>query len=316
MILADKPYSSFQRGLPDSIVHGFGGFGIGVSLRATEVASSERRNTQILRARTRTCAGTSRAVIIPDYIMPLVGYRVWWWNATGLESLNGEPWLPGRPIAAGCRRTILRANLGFAMDETHEPPHSDCTCGVYAAKNLVHLRQIGYERRGIHGEVYLWGTLVEHKLGWRAQFAYPKSLFLPPDSIPRRLSELDFRLNTLIAFGANIFMLADHENIRLWNKETGFDAAGVDYLIKSRKEFYIRRQRERTLKKGDRVAVFGRGIGVVEQIEGKEALVVLGKRNVMKIARKDIVLNQQYSRWECEARNTGESNAIQELSLI
>jgi hypothetical protein len=43
----------------------------------------------------------------------------------------------------------------------------DCTCGVYAAKNIEHLRQLGYEGRGIRGEVHLWGTVVEHELGWR-----------------------------------------------------------------------------------------------------------------------------------------------------
>jgi preprotein translocase subunit YajC len=244
-------------------------------------------------------------MIIPDYIMPLVGYRVWRWNdATGLKSLNGEPWLPGRPLAAGCRVAA------------HELPHSDCTCGVYAARNLEHLRQFGYEQRGIHGEVYLWGTVVEHKLGWRAQFAYPKSLFLPPNAFPFKLSEIDARLKTLIAFGADIFLLGDHESIRFWNNDSGFDAAGLDYLIKTRKEYYVRRQRESTLKNGDRVAVLGQGIGVVEQIEGKQALVVLGKRLELRIARKDIVLNQQYSRWECEANNVRENNSSRELSLI
>ena len=74
------------------------------------------------------------------------------------------------------------------MHDAGELPHPDCTCGIYAAKNIEHLRQFGYERRGIQGEVYLWGTVVEHKLGWRAQFAYPKSLFLPPDAIPFTLS--------------------------------------------------------------------------------------------------------------------------------
>lgn len=239
-------------------------------------------------------------MIIPDYVMPVFGYRVWRWNAMGLNSLNGAPWLPGRPLEAGCRRTVLRTNLDIA-DDAHKTPHSDCTCGVYAVKSLEHLRQIGYERRGIYGEVYLWGTVVEHKLGWRAQFAYPKSLFLPPDVIPFRLSELDARLKSLIEFRADIFALVDRGSIWLWNKDTGFDAAGLDYLIKTRKEYYIRRQQERTLKTGDRVAVFGQGIGVVEQIEGKEALVVLGKRILLRIARKDLVLNQQYARWECEA---------------
>jgi preprotein translocase subunit YajC len=185
----------------------------------------------------------------------------------------------------------------------HEPPHSACTCGVYAAKNLEHLRQFGYAGRGIHGAVYLWGTVVEHKLGWRAQFAYPKSLFLPPEAIPFTLTEIDSRLKTLIAFGADIFIVGDHESIRFWKNGSGFDAAGLDYLIKTRKEYYVRRQRERTLKKGDRVAVLGRGIAVVEQADDKEVVVVLGNRLVLRIARKDIVLNQQNMRWECEAKN-------------
>ncbi|MGB8493646.1 MAG: hypothetical protein WCE53_04530 [Candidatus Acidiferrum sp.] len=141
-------------------------------------------------------------------------------------------------------------------------------------------------------------------------------MFLPPNAFPFKLAEIDARLKTLIAFGADIFVIGDHESIRFWNNDSGFDPAGLDYLIKTRKEYYIRRQRERTLKKGDRVAVLGQGIAVVEHIEGKETLVVLGKRLELRIARKDIVLNQQYMRWECEANNARESNAMRELSVI
>ncbi|MBZ5661702.1 MAG: hypothetical protein LAO08_14950 [Acidobacteriia bacterium] len=251
-------------------------------------------------------------MIIPDYISPIVGYRVWRWKATGLQSLNGVPWLPGRPLVAGCGPPAGGTIVGRA-DAVHgadELPHSDCTCGVYAAKNLEHLRQIGYAQRGIHGEVYLWGTVVEHKLGWRAQFAYPKNLFLPPDAIPFKLSEIDARLKTLIAFGADIFILGDHVSIRFWTNDSGFDAAGVDYLLKTRQEYYIHRQRERTLKKGDRVAVLGQGIAVVEHTDDQEALVVLGKKLALRIALKDIVLNQQYMRWECEANNARGNNAL------
>ena len=243
---------------------------------------------------------------IPDYISPIVAYRVWQWDAAGLRSLNGEPWLPGRPLAAGCMAATRGTIVGRAeaVHYAHEPPHSDCTCGVYAARNVEHLRQSGYEQYGIHGEVYLWGTVVEHKLGWRAQFAYPKSLFLPPDAIPFTLTEIDARLKTLIAFGTDIFIVGDHESIRFWKNGSGFDAAGLDYLIKARKEYYVRRRLERTLKKGDRVAVLGRGIAVVEQTDNKEALVVLWNKLVLRVARKDIVLNQQNMRWECEANNS------------
>jgi hypothetical protein len=244
-------------------------------------------------------------VNIPDYISPIVGYRVWRWNATGLKSLNGEPWLPGQPLAAGCRVAAGGTIAGCAKTAhgAHELPHADCTCGVYAAKNLEHLRQFGYEGCGIHGEVYLWGTVVEHKLGWRAQFAYPKSLFLPPDAIPFTLTEMDARLKTLIAFGADIFIVGDHQSIRLWKNGSGFDAAGLDYLIRARKEYYVRRQRERTLKKGDRVAVLGRGFAVVMQADVKKAMVVLGNRRVLRIPRKDIVWDRQNMRWECEAKS-------------
>jgi preprotein translocase subunit YajC len=75
----------------------------------------------------------------------------------------------------------------------------------------------------------------------------------------------------------------------------------LDYLIEVRKEFYGRHWQERTLKRGDRVAVLGRGIAVVEQVDGKEVHVVLGNRLVLRIARKKIVVNEQNNRWECEA---------------
>jgi hypothetical protein len=252
-------------------------------------------------------------VIVPDYISPVIGYRAWRWKATGLQSLNGSPWLPGRPMVAGCGPRA--GTIASRAESAHgagadELPHADCTCGVYAAKNLEHLRQIGYTRRGIRGEVYLWGTVVEHRLGWRAQFAYPKSLFLPPTTIPFKLTEMEARLKTLIAFGADIFLVSDHESIRFWTNDSGFDAVGVEYLLKTRHEYYVRHRQERTLRKGDRVAVLGRGIAVVEQTDDQGALVVVGKRLAIRIALKDIVLNEQYMRWEYGAANARANDAL------
>ena len=233
---------------------------------------------------------------IPDLISPIVGWRVWRWDTTGLKSLNGKRWSPSHALEAKC-------GAGRAHD-AHEPPRTDCTCGVYAAKNLEHLRQLGYEPLGIRGEVHLWGTVVEHELGWRAQFAYPKTLFLPPGMALFSTKEVESRLKTLAAYDIDIFIGGGRGSIRLCRRGSGFDTAGLDYLIGTRTEYYARRQRDRTLMKGDRVAVLGRGIAVVEQANDKEALVVLGNRLVLKIARKDIILNQQNMRWECEAKNT------------
>ena len=166
----------------------------------------------------------------PDYISPIVGYRVWQWDAAGLRSLNGEPWPSGRPLAAGCGAAARGIIVGRAeaVRGAHEAPHSDCTCGIYAAKNIEHLRQSGYERYGIHGEVNLWGTVVEHKLGWRAQFAYPKSLFLPPDALPFTLAGIQARLKTLTAYRIDVFIADRKRDIPLSAKDSGFDPAGLD----------------------------------------------------------------------------------------
>lgn len=81
---------------------------------------------------------------IPDYISPIVGYRVWQWDRLGLKSLNDEPWFPGLELEANASRCGQR----------HRAPTNLCTCGIYAAKDFAHLRRIGYLGYGVHGEVY------------------------------------------------------------------------------------------------------------------------------------------------------------------
>ena len=230
---------------------------------------------------------------IPDLISPIVGHRVWRWDGTGLRSLNGKPWSQCQPLAAKC-------GAGNAHD-ADEPPHLECTCGVYAAKNIEHLRQLGYEGRGIRGEVYLWGTVVEHELGWRAQFAYPKTLFLPPHLIPSDTKEMETRLGALAAYGTDIFIVGGGQSIPLCRKGSGFDAAGLGYLIGKRTEYYARRQRDRTLMKGDRVAMLGRGkIAVVEHADETKVEALLGNKTILRMRRKDIAWNRQNLRWEAK----------------
>ena len=67
-----------------------------------------------------------------------------------------------------------------------------------------------------------------------------------------------------------------------------------------RTEYYDRRQRNRTLTKGDRVAVLGRGIAVVEHADDAEVHALLRSRTVVRMRRKEIAWNRQNMRWEAE----------------
>ena len=240
---------------------------------------------------------------IPDYISPIVGYRVWQWVAAGLKSLNGEPWSPGKPLAAACRASNRRTTVGRAeaVHDANDVPQEKCRCGVYASKSLEHLRTTGYERYGICGEVNLWGTVVEHEQGFRAQFAYPKNLYLPPKMLPSTLAEIQSRLQALTLYGSDIFVIGNDETISLWGKDSGYSPAGLDYLIERSKRYYDRRRLERTLRLGDRVAILGHGIAVVEQVDNNWIQAVVWNKCELRIARKEIVWDEGNARWETDA---------------
>ena len=160
---------------------------------------------------------------VPDYVSPVVAYRAWLFGPRGLMSLNGEFWHPNQKLQAVCRRSVNR----------HTPPHGDCSCGIYAAKSFDQLRGLGYAELGVYGEVCLWGTVVEHKLGWRAQFAYPRTLVIGPESLLfGRLVQRDLcteeleSLKILIGYGADLFVAGEKENVPLWTKQCG----GFDHV--------------------------------------------------------------------------------------
>ena len=237
---------------------------------------------------------------IPDYVSPIIGYRVWRWEAAGLRSVNGVPWLPGKPLTARCRvvhGVTVNGRLE-AADGMHDAPKLACTCGVYAAKSFDHLRRAGYGEWAIHGDVYLWGSVVEHQLGWRAEFAYPKTLCLPLDTLPLTLKEIQTRIQTLIAYGCDLFIAYNTSNIPLWRKGSGLDSAGLDFLMSRCGDWYARHQQERKIKAGDRVAILGRGTAVVDGVGDKGVHAVLSNRNVLRIRRKEIVWDEQNMRWE------------------
>ena len=215
----------------------------------------------------------------------------------GVEVACGELWHPGQSLAARCRASTV-VGRAEAADDAHDVPQEKCTCGVYAAKNLDHLRTMGYVQHGICGEVYLWGTVVEHKLGWRARYACPKNLFLPLEMLPISMGMLEARLNTLVAYGCDIHVLGEEGNVPLWIRGSGYDAVGLDLLVPRCKSWYARRGQERRIKRGDRVAVLGQGIAVVEQAGDREVYAMLWSTNVVRVDRRRISWDNQNMRWE------------------
>lgn len=65
-----------------------------------------------------------------------------------------------------------------------QAPHLTCMCGIYAYKEKPRLlREIGKTNSGlrlVYGEINLWGKVIEHEDGYRAQFGYPKRLWCTP----------------------------------------------------------------------------------------------------------------------------------------
>ena len=131
--------------------------------------------------------------VAPDYIEPVVGWRVWavseWERRLRLRSLTFDvPWPPGRPFVADCReRPHPLRRLRHRRLSTHRPPHWSCHCGIYATRRMVDAVQYTETYGSRHwtvvhrvvGRVSLWGSVLEYTEGWRAACAYPLELLVP-----------------------------------------------------------------------------------------------------------------------------------------
>ena len=107
----------------------------------------------------------------PDYAEPLIGWRVWCVLETqdGLRLasvIHDQVWEVDGKTVAHC-------------EAGHSAPDETCTCGIHAAREpapvLTYLRGRDEPRTvaRVLGRVALWGRVVEHEEGWRAEFAQP-----------------------------------------------------------------------------------------------------------------------------------------------
>lgn len=78
-----------------------------------------------------------------------------------------KSWPAGRRNEAICS--------GYYGSDPHhwKVPHINHGCGLYGS--LRPSRDYRLSTLTVKGRVYLWGRVIRHEKGWRAQFAYPKN---------------------------------------------------------------------------------------------------------------------------------------------
>jgi hypothetical protein len=125
----------------------------------------------------------------------IVGWRQWnFMYPHFLANLGNDTiYVPREKIEARCEQYSTIGTLVDRKDHSEQPaPHLPCTCGIYAYKEKPRLlREIKNIYSGlrlvannryvpIYGEINLWGKVIEHEDGYRAQFGYPKRLWCTP----------------------------------------------------------------------------------------------------------------------------------------
>jgi hypothetical protein len=108
---------------------------------------------------------TARLLAVDDAVGELLSYR--------LRSLTELEFWPARERMA--------ARCGIAGTDHGAAPGAACECGVWAFKEREAAEDVlaAYRYAGMAmavGRVALWGRVIEHRDGYRAQFAYPTEL--------------------------------------------------------------------------------------------------------------------------------------------
>jgi hypothetical protein len=115
---------------------------------------------------------------------PVLGWRAW-----RLQRIDDElrivpttprsAWQPRVAIHATCSGAHTREYMVYnpELAKFHRSPEPGCTCGVHAIKDPARLARSG-RTAAVVGRVAMWGRVIEHTKGYRAEFAYPSRLRL------------------------------------------------------------------------------------------------------------------------------------------
>jgi hypothetical protein len=130
-------------------------------------------------------------------IEPVVGLRCWGLTRDDRRRLrlcsptyHGDliVWPTGKALTAECARSA---------GEHHAAPDADCRCGIYATMDGFPYYGWDGPTAAVFGEVVMWGTIIAHQHGYRAEFAYPRTLNLA-------FSDARFRLELQTEYGVPV----------------------------------------------------------------------------------------------------------------
>ena len=130
----------------------------------------------------------------PDLIEPFVGWKGLLADSAGslYSPAVTTPWPARKRLVAKC--IAVTRSSGSA----HVPPLKSCSCGIYAVKTFEDLKEHGYNmweagayrvssKSGtqiwVVARVSLWGDVIEGQIGYRAQYAYPKKIYVPGSAL-------------------------------------------------------------------------------------------------------------------------------------
>ena len=120
-----------------------------------------------------TNVSLARELTVGATTEPIVAWRAWalTGHRDGTELLlrpvagRSRPWRPMEPAEAACKHARL-----------HGAPNVDCSSGLHGTHDVEILRRTRCP--AVLGRVAFWGRVIEHELGYRAQFGYPQRLAL------------------------------------------------------------------------------------------------------------------------------------------
>ena len=146
--------------------------------------------------------------MIPDYLEAITAYRVFNVFENGLLAGSAfvEPWPPYQPFVARCGTVSCEGAGAHVRDgQFVSAPVYACECGIYAIKtSRAALQRIRMERQAhalrlqlfggpvgrAWGAVKIWGRVIEHESGYRAEFAYPSQLYCDDAKLASRVAAL------------------------------------------------------------------------------------------------------------------------------